>query len=108
MMDNLQDALQSILSDPEQMARIQAMAGALGLDPPEQAAAPREAPQEADGQLLSLLQSLNGLHGTEERVLGALRPGMSAQGQKRVDRALRAAKLSRLAGVFLNSGAGHV
>ena len=35
-MDDLQNRLQSILSDPEQMRQIAAMAESLGLKPPEQ------------------------------------------------------------------------
>ena len=34
-MEDLQATLQSILSDPEQMARISAIADSLGLKPPE-------------------------------------------------------------------------
>lgn len=110
-MEDLQSALQNILSDPEQMARIQEMAASLGLNPPEPTSpsAQQQEPQQLDGQFLALMQRLSGLHGMEETVLSALRPGMSPQGQQRVDKALRAAKLSRLAGSFLNSpGPGHV
>lgn len=110
-MEDLQSALQSILSDPEQMARIQEIAGSLGLNPPEPptSAAPPQESQLPDGQLLALMQQLGGIHGTEERIFSALRPTLSPQGQQRVDRALRAAKLSRLAGTLLkNTGASHV
>lgn len=111
-MEDLQSALQSILSDPEQMARIQEMAASLGLNPPPEAEPSSDSQPEqpaADGQLLAMIQTLGGIHGTEERVFSALRPGMSQKGKQRVDKALRAAKLSRLAGTFLNgSGLGHV
>ena len=42
------------------------------------------------------------MHGSEERVFSALRPTLSEQGQRKADRALRAARLSRLAGLLLN------
>ena len=157
-MEDLQSTLRSILSDPEQMARVAALAESLGLKPPEPGAEqptgapagrPPEAdakskqrdvgaaigrPPEADGDgvqneerrneesILSSLQTmgngmdlpglmsrLSSLNGSEERVLNALRPGLDAAGQGRVDRALRAAKLSRLAAQLLRGReGGHV
>ena len=47
-MEDLQSALQSILSDPEQMARIQEIAGSLGMNPPEP---PTSAAPPQEGQL---------------------------------------------------------
>ena len=160
-MEDLQDALQSILSDPEQMARVAALAESLGLKPPDneatgnrqQATGNRqqaigetsgssagavigrlpdppfrgEAPQNCHskpcpeqgrrgseesappspftgsdginlGQVMNLLSTSSG---SEIKVLSALRSTMDPEGQTRVDRALRAAKLSRLAGTLL-------
>lgn len=163
-MEDLQSTLQSILSDPEQMARVASLAESLGLKPPEETppsaagqAGPEETPlrpgiQGRQGQgapplgrqagqwegaapssgqdqrqgataspPLPGLNGLNGmdpgalmgrlaaLNGAEDRILGALRPALSPAGQGKVDRALRAAKLSRLAGQFLAQGrSGHV
>ena len=139
-MEDLQSTLQSILSDPEQMARVTALAESLGLKPPdpdsaqgEEAATPgifgptggRQAaacdPTEGDEaktdprlfasqlggdgiDLPGLMARLASLNGAEDRVLNALRPSLSREGQGRVDRALRAAKLSRLTGELLKSG----
>ena len=116
-MEDLQTTLQSILSDPEQMARISAMAGSLGLKPPEaESAAPgpnqiNSPPNRETGNELpelgldlgSILTQFSAASGGEARVLAALRPALSETGQGRIDRALRAAKLSRLAGQFLRS-----
>ena len=138
-MEDLQSTLRSILSDPEQMARVAALAESLGLKPPEPGAeqpagAPAGRPPEADGDgvqneerrneesvlsslqtmgngidLPSLMSRLSSLNGSEDRVLNALRPGLDAAGQGRVDRALRAAKLSRLASQLLRGReGGHV
>ena len=180
-MEDLQSTLRSILSDPEQMARVAALAESLGLKPPEPGAeqpagAPAGRPPEADAKskqrdvgaaigrppeadakskqrdvgaaigrppeadgagiqneersasdrneesIFSSLQSmgngidlpglmsrLSSLNGSEDRVLNALRPGLDAAGQGRVDRALRAAKLSRLAAQLLRGReGGHV
>lgn len=123
-MEELQSALRSILSDPEQMARVAALAESLGLKqgpseetPPDQ---PRPAPDSGQSErseeaapagspplgvnasdLAGLMSGLSSLNGSEDRLLNALRPGLSAEGQSRIDRALRAAKLSRLAGRLL-------
>ena len=109
-MEDLQAAIQGVLSDPAQMAQLQAMAQALGMQGGQDAASapPPEPPPEApDGQVLALMGRLSLMHGSEERVFSALRPTLSEQGQRKVDRALRAARLSRLAGLLLNGGS-HV
>ena len=109
-MEDLQAAIQGVLSDPAQMAQLQAMAQALGMQGGQEAASapPPEPPPEApDGQVLALMGRLSQMHGSEERVFSALRPTLSEQGQHKVDRALRAARLSRLAGLLL-SGGSHV
>ena len=162
-MEDLQDALQSILSDPARMAQVAALAESLGLKPPDEAhpvGTARSRPQEATGNrqqgsgirdqgseaagrppeaetsqnrhserseesvppspqgipnalngldLTSLMSHLSAGNGAEERVLSALRPALSQTGQGRVDRALRAARLSRLAARLLRSREnGHV
>lgn len=138
-MEELQSALQSVLSDPEQMRRVTAIAESLGLKPPaaEAAAASSARPSErreesaflsqanpserreesvprppqgpsalpnipAGLDLSRLMSQLSAMQGTEDRVLAALRPSLSPAGQGKADRALRAAKLARLAGQFLS------
>ncbi len=123
-MEDLQSTIQSILSDPEQMQRITAMAESLGLKPPEQnppsghserseeSASPvPPVPPIPPGlpDLSALMGSLSAMRGTEDRVFGALRPSLSPAGQRKADRASRAAKLSRLAAQFLTRQRnGHV
>ena len=144
-MEDLQSALQGILSDPEQMARVSALAESLGLKPPDgdarrggQSVPPaaggaagggkretdEEPPPAADAcarkasaatplglegvDLSALTARLASLNGTEDRILNALRPSLSPEGRSRVDRALRAAKLSRLAGQFMAGGVRRV
>ena len=154
-MEDLQNALQSILSDPEQMARVAALAESLGLkpsdneatgnrqqttgetsgsaagavigrlpDPPFRGEAPQNChskpcPEQgrrgseesvppspfsgSDGiNLGQVMKLLSASSGSEIKVLSALRSTMDPEGQTRVDRALRAAKLSRLAGTLLD------
>ena len=146
-MEDLQSTLQSILSDPEQMRRIAAMAESLGLKPPD--AAPSTGhPEQSTGSvpssghterseesvsqsngmpfprhserseesvpfavpdLSALMSSLSAMQGTEDRVFSALRPSLSPAGQGKADRAVRAAKLTKLASRFLTRQRdGHV
>ena len=136
-MDDLQNRLQSILSDPEQMRQIAAMAESLGLKPPEQnppsghserseesassvpAASPNRHSERSEESvppippglpdLSALMGSLSAMEGTEDRVFASLRPSLSPTGQGKADRASRAAKLARLAGRFLTRQRdGHV
>lgn len=139
-MEDLQSTLQSILSDPEQMQRIAAMAESLGLKPPEGNAASAQTTQSAASvspgsgtprpqpdatgsagseatapfalggmDLSTLMGSLSAMQGTEDRVFTALRPSLSPAGQSKADRAVRAAKLAKLASRFLTRQRnGHV
>ena len=136
-MDDLQNRLQSILSDPEQMRQIAAMAESLGLKPPEQnppsghserseesassvpAATPNRHSERSEESvppippglpdLSALMGSLSAMQGTEDRVFASLRPSLSPTGQGKADRASRAAKLARLASRFLTRQRdGHV
>ena len=151
-MEDLQDALQSILSDPEQMARVAVLAESLGLKPPDNEATgnrkqatgessdnsvgsvigrPSEPPHRGetpqnchserseesvppslfsgtDGvNLGQVMQLLSASSGGETKVLSALRSALDPEGQSRVDRALRAARLSRLAGTLLSQRRGE-
>ncbi len=141
-MEDLQAALQSVLSDPAQMAQIAALAESLGLKQPEaqpgasephpsergedsasrprpsgrsEEAAPPAAPvfrglPGIEGLDLSrLMAGLSAVQGREDQILGALRSSLAPSGQAKADRAVRAAKLARLAGQLLRRGRkGHV
>ena len=146
-MDDLQSTLQSILSDPEQMRRIAAMAESLGLKPPDAAPSaghpeqstesvpssghterseesvsqsdrtlfPRHSERSEESvppgipDLFKLMSGLSAMQGTEDRVFAALRPSLSPAGQGKADRAVRAAKLAKLASRFLTRQRdGHV
>ena len=132
-MEDLQSALQGILSDPEQMARVAALAESLGLKPPDvqtngETPGPNQAAEAFPnchserseesvppssfagndginiGEVMNLLSASSG---SEARLLTTLRPTLGPEGQSRVDRALRAAKLSRLAGALLTRRRGE-
>ena len=76
---------------------------------PQSASPPVGLPGLEGLDLGKLMAGLSSLRGTEDRVLGALRPTLSPSGQAKADRAMRAAALSRLAGQLLQSRRqGHV
>ena len=120
-MDALEQTLEAVLSDPEKLRQVTALAESLGIKPPADAAEPEAAnggasaersrvkeegapSRSADpAELLRLASKLGAAGGSEARVLSALRPTLSAQGRQRVDRALRAASLSHLAARLLGS-----
>ena len=97
-MDGLEDKLNSILSDPDAMGRIAEMAKSLmGREPDGAPAEP-----EPDPTLLKRAAALirrDALRPDESAVLAALRPFLSLERQRRLDRALRIARLAALASV---------
>ena len=109
MENNLEEALGSILSNPEMMQKIQSMAQMLGNATP--APSPRreetQKPPEVD---LSSLQRLAGLAGqtgidsNQKALLSALSPYLSKSRDSKLENAMRAAKMARLASVFLGNG----
>ena len=115
-MDELQQRIESVLNDPQQMKELLALARSLGAELPEEfqesAAQPEtESPQEPMkglGTLMSkplgaLLQSAGKLEQKQEALLNALRPFLKPNRREKLDRAIRAARLSQLAGRALKS-----
>lgn len=115
-MDELQQRIESVLNDPQQMKELLALARSLGAELPEElqesAAQPEtESPQEPMkglGALMAqplgaLLQSAGKLEQKQEALLNALRPFLKPNRREKLDRAIRAARLSQLAGRALKS-----
>ena len=105
MENNLEEKLGAILSNPEMMQKIQAMAQSLGQSA---SSAPSE-PQKPDVDL-SALQKLSGLAGqtgidkNQQTLLCALTPYLSQNRISKLENAMRAAKMARLASSFLGNG----
>ena len=114
-MDELQQRIESVLNDPQQMKELLALARSLGAELPEElqesAAQPEtESPQPMKGlgalmsqPLGALLQSAGKLEQKQEALLNALRPFLKPNRREKLDRAIRAARLSQLAGRALKS-----
>lgn len=104
-MADFEDTLNAILSDPDTMGQIMALAGKLGGEPPQEEAAPEPPPVaplpfpdlNQMGKLLSLFQAGQGPNEQTMALLSALRPFLSQGRQEKLDRAIRMAGLSQAA-----------
>ena len=121
-MDDLQSALQQLLADPQQLAELASMASALGLHPPEGGPPPQ--PQSNPPELEPETRPAGQNQGDtpprpegpkppmppgdqREKLLLALRPFLKPERQEKLDRALRIAQLTQLAGSAF-SGRKHL
>ena len=107
-MSDMEDTLNSVLSNPQMMQQIISMAQSLG-----QSAAPRQEPiqqQELPSVDPAMLQKLLGIAGqttidsNQQALLQALHPYLSHNRVTKLEKAMRAAKLARAASGFLNQG----
>lgn len=110
----LEDRISSVLSDPEQMARISAMAQSLMGSAAPATAGTEEASGAAsplpglDGAALGKLSALlkSGAKSRQMQTLEALAPCLSEARRDKLTRAIRAAQLLRVASSGLGLGAG--
>lgn len=117
MENNLEEKLGAILSDPNMMQQIQSLARSLGQAAPTQPQQPQQAQQpqqEAPPVMpqidLAALQRISGLAGQtgidkdQQALLKALSPYLPRDRVAKLERAMRAAKMAKLASTFLNNG----
>ena len=106
-MDDLQSALQQLLTDPQQLAELASMASALGLHPPEGGPPPQPPPKPPEPEDQKRPDAPPRPEGPRppmppgdrrEKLLMALRPFLKPERQEKLDRALRIAQLTQLAG----------
>ena len=103
-MSDWEEQLNSILGDPAQMSRIADLARSLMGDGDEGAPA-AEAP--LPGGIASLLQSVMG--GEEDRartLLEAMKPWLSEKRRAKIDRAVKIARMAKLAELAMGEGDG--
>lgn len=106
----MEDKLSAILSNPQMMQNIMTMAQSLSQNTPSQSAEPgkQEIPlPDIDFSMLQKLGSMGsqtGIDPQQKALLSALTPYLSQNRVQKLERAMRAAKIARLASVFLNSG----
>lgn len=108
-MAELEDMINSVLSDPEQMEKIAGLAKSLmgGDASPEQAQA---SPMPFDPKMLKRLQNLMGSAetkpGSSEALLRAMQPYLSEKRRAKMDKALTLARMAKLAGFALGEAGG--
>ena len=110
MGNELEEKLGAILSDPQMMQKIQAMAQSLtqtGIQETSQQVPPSRPAPPVD---LSMVQQLAGLAGqtgidsNQQALLSALSPYIAGAKISKLENAMRAAKMARLASAFLGNG----
>lgn len=111
-MSEFEDKLGSILSDPEEMAKITRLAGQLmgnaGESPPSE---PRPEDGGFDpgmlGRLQGLMGSLSGKGDDKAGLFKALAPYLREERRAKLEKALRLAKAAKLAGAALGEFGGE-
>ncbi len=112
-MSELEEKLGSILSNPQMMQQIMAMAQAMGnasqSSPPPPPEAEPQAPSmpSFDPKLLQSLAGMaekSGVDQNQQTLLNALCPYLSQNRVHKLEKAMRAAKIAGFASSFLNSG----
>jgi len=104
-MDELENKLGAILGNPEMMSKIMALAQNLNSQEPQKAPEPpkSDTPPDFDVNMLKKLSALAGKSGADQNqqmLLRALRPYLSGTRLSKLERAMRAAKLAGMAGIF--------
>ena len=101
MTDDLSEKLSGILSDPDAMRDIAALASQLGVDAPGLHSEKPSAPQPPDDtmtKLMALAPMLGSLKQDDDttRLLDAIRPFLSQERQLKLDKAKRLIKVMKL------------
>lgn len=109
-MDDLEQKLGAVLNNPQLMQQIMTMAQSMGASSP-QPQEPKQPEQSTlpplDPGMLSKLAGLSkqsSIDRNQQALLKALGPYLSKDRISRLERAMRAAKMAKLAGSFLGSG----
>ena len=108
-MDALEEKLGAVLNNPQLMQQIMSMAQAMGSTPAANAPPP-PSPDPAPMPDLGMLQKLSGIASqsgvdrNQQALLKALDPYLGRDRLGRLEKAMRAAKMAKLAGSLLGSG----
>ena len=107
-MDNMEDKIGSILNNPEMMQKIMSMAQSLNSaqpkqDPPKEQPAPPSIPDIDIGMLqrISGLAKQGNIDNQQQALLRALNPYLSRQRIKKLENAMRAARMAKIAASVL-------
>ena len=114
-MDSMEDKLGSILNDPKMMQQIMSLAQSLGQntepqtkqEPSRKQEAPSQSFPELDPMMLKNLSSMAGqgsIDPNQRTLLKALGPYLHQDRIWKLEKAMRAAKMARIASTFMNQG----
>lgn len=104
-MEELEQQLNSILSDPKQMEQIAGLARSLmGGEKPEPSASDPVLDPALLRRVSRLMQS--GGEGREQALLKAMAPYLSDKRREKLDRALKLARLARIARLAMDASGG--
>lgn len=108
-MAEMEDKISAVLNNPQLMQQIMTMAQSLGQPSPQpEPAAPTPSNSLPDPALLQKLSGLatsTGVDPEQKALLSALGPYLSRERVRRLEKAMQAAKMAKLASTFLGSGA---
>ena len=113
-MDSMEDKLNSILGDPKMMQQIMALAQSLGQNqdaPPDSNASRRQEPPsnplaDFDPMMLKSISTMAGqssIDANQRSLLKALGPYLHQDRIRKLEKAMRAAKLAGMASTFLGN-----
>lgn len=107
-METMEEKLGTILNNPEMMQQIMSLAQSLGNSTQQQQDATLKSdtsgPDPAMIQKLSALAGNNSIDNNQKQLLQALSPYLSKDRVSKLENAMRAARMARLASTFLGSG----
>ena len=98
-MSSLEESLSQVLGDPQMMGKIMSLAQSLGQQTQEPAPPPQD--PMPDLQKLAGLANLAAVDKDQQALLHALGPYISRQRQRKLERAMRAAKMATAASSML-------
>ena len=104
-MDDLETKLGEILSNPQMMQQIMGLAQSLG-QPSEKPSmnAPPSIPDLSAMQAISGVLSQSNMDAQQQNLLRALTPYLNQERIRKLEKAMRAAKLAKMASAFLENG----
>ena len=110
-MNELEEKLNALLSNPQLMQQIASMAQAMGADaqskspePVEQPSAPTSSFDPKLLQTMAQTMGQTGIDKNQKSLLHALSPYLSTYRVQKLERAMQAARLAGAASAFLNAG----
>ena len=105
-MDQMEDKIGAILNNPQLMGQIMNMAQSLGNSQPPPQSEPSPLPN-IDPAMLKTISSMagnSGIDSNQQALLRALNPYLSGRKVEKLEKAMRAAKMARMASGFLGQG----